>query len=255
VKDDVRTAPRALRKDWTGLAGGAAEHERFDADLVTGLPEPARRWLTSAIARGTPLWRAVELRMHGQIRIGSWRRFTAREVLAPSRGFIWSANARFAGLPVTGFDRHSSGTGQMRWRLLGAVPVMSATGPDVTRSAAGRLAGEAVLWLPTAFPAATWSSGVDADTAVATWRTGDRDDAVRLRVGPTGLLEEIVMQRWGDPDGKGFGLHPFGAVAEAERTFGGVTIASRVRAGWGWGTGGQDEGEFFRAEITEAAFR
>jgi len=48
------------------------------------------------------------------------------------------------GLPVVGYDRLSSGTAQMRWRLLGLLPVMTAAGPDITRSAAGRLAGELV---------------------------------------------------------------------------------------------------------------
>jgi len=45
-----------------------------------------------------------------------------------------------------------------------------------------------------------------------------------------------------------------GVRIEAEQTFGGVTIASTMRAGWWWGTERQDEGEFFRARITGAAF-
>jgi hypothetical protein len=42
---------------------------------------------------------------------------------------------------VTGHDRLSSGTGEMRWRLLRLIPGMTAAGPDITRSAYGRLAG------------------------------------------------------------------------------------------------------------------
>jgi hypothetical protein len=193
--------------------------------------------------------------MRGRIRLGAWRAFSAREVLAPPHGLIWAATARIAGLPVTGFDRHSSGRGQMRWRLLGIVLVMNATGPDVTRSAAGRMAAEALLWLPTSFGAATWATGPDPDTAVATWRIGDSAEDVEVRVGSTGRLVEVRVQRWGDPDGTGFGHHPFGAVVEAKRTSEGVTNASRVRAGWWWGTERQDDGEFFRAEITDAVFR
>lgn len=251
-------APRGAgipRQDWAALAGTQAEHVRFGPDVVAGLPEPARRWLTRAVHSGTPLWRSVQLRMRGQIRLGTWRRFTAREVLSPPNGFIWSATARVIGIPVVGFDRRSSGNGQMRWRLLGLVPVMSASGADITRSAAGRLAGEATLWLPTAFRTAAWTDGPEPDTAVATWRIGDEDESVRIRVDAAGRLEEIVSDRWGDPDGSGFGRHPFGSSIEAERTFGGVTIASRVRAGWWWGTDRQDDGEFFRAEITDVAFR
>jgi hypothetical protein len=84
----VPRAARALRKDWADLAGGRPAYERFGAESVRGLPEPARRWLTHAIAPGTPRWSSVVLTMYGRIRLGAWRRFTAREVLAPSRGFI-----------------------------------------------------------------------------------------------------------------------------------------------------------------------
>jgi hypothetical protein len=120
------------------LAQAAPPAGRFTADLVADLPEPARRWLTHAIAAGTPRWSSVGLSRRGQIRLDSWRPFTARQVFAPPHGFVWAATARIGGLPVTGFDRYSSGVGQMRWRLLGLFPVMSSAGPDVTRSAAGR---------------------------------------------------------------------------------------------------------------------
>jgi hypothetical protein len=257
MSEDGATVPRAaraLRTDWAGLAAAPGTHEPFRADSVAALPEPARRWLTHAVAPGTPRWSSVVLTMRGEIRLGRWRRFTAREVLAPARGFIWAATAHVAGIPVTGFDRHSAGAGQMRWSLFGLLPVMRVSGVDTTRSAAGRLAGEAVLWLPTAFAAARWAGGPDPDTAVATWRIGDQDDAVHVRIDSTGRLAEFWQQRWGNPDGEGFARCPFGGLAEAERTFDGVTIASQVRAGWWWGTDRQDDGEFFRATIIGAGF-
>jgi hypothetical protein len=222
--------------------------------MAAGLPEPARRWLTHAIEPGTPLWESVILTMQGEIRIGSWRPFTARQVLAPPRGFIWAATARLFGLPVTGFDRYSAGSGQMNWRLGGLVPVMTAVGPDVTRSAAGRLAGETAL-LPTAFRAATWAPGPGDDRAVVTWRIGDEEEQAELHVGADGRLLGLVMQRWGNPDGVPFGRYPFGVAFEDEQTWSGVTIGSTLRAGWWWGTDREADGEFFRARITGADFR
>jgi hypothetical protein len=248
-------AARALRAEWVRLATASAPPGRFATELANGLPEPARRWVTHAVAVGTPLWPSVQLTMHGEIKLGAWRPFTARQLLAPPHGFIWAATARFAGLPVTGFDRYSSGTGQMRWRLLGLIPVMTGAGPDVARSAAGRLAGEGVCWLPTAFGGLAWSAGSEPDTAVATWRIGDQEESVQLRVGSDGGLREVMLQRWGNPDGQSFGRYPFGVAVEAERTFGGVTLPSALRAGWWWGTDRQSSGEFFRVEITDAVFR
>ena len=70
-----------------------------------------------------------------------------------------------------------------------------------------------------------------------------------------GTLLEVRVSRWGNPDSAPFARHPFGVPVEAESAFSGVTIPSRFRAGWWWGTSQQDAGEFFRAEITQAIFR
>jgi hypothetical protein len=249
--------PRAIREvheDWLSLSQPTGQPDAFEPAMLAGLPEPARRWLTHAIAPGTPLFGTVDLTMRGQIRLGAWRPFTARQVLAPPSGFIWAATARLFGLPVRGFDRYSRGSGQMRWRLLGLIPVMAGTGSDVTHSAAGRLAGEAVL-LPTAFRHARWSPGPTADTATATWRIDQHTQDVDLQIDAHGRLRSLVEQRWGNPDRAPFGRYPFGVTVEAEGTFAGITIPARFRAGWWWGTDRQDDGEFFRAHITDATFR
>lgn len=50
--------------------------------------------------------------------------------------------------PVRGFDRLTRDTGEMQHRLFGRLLMVTATVPDVTRSAAGRAASE-VIWVPT----------------------------------------------------------------------------------------------------------
>lgn len=253
ITSTVPAAAHAVRSDWDRLCSDTTDPMPFDPGMVAGLPEPARRWLTHSIDFCTPLWRHVELTMHGQLKLGAWRPFTARQVLAPQEGFIWAATARFAGIPVTGFDRYSGGTGQMRWRLLGLVPVMTGAGADVTRSAAGRLAAEGVL-LPTCFAGAQWSEGPAADTVIGTWRVGEQQKDVTLHVGPDGRLLDVHLQRWGNPDGEPYGRYPFGVTVESEQTFAGVWIPSEFRAGWWWGTERQEQGMFFRARITGASF-
>lgn len=84
--------------------------------------------------------------MRGHIKLGGrWLPFRASEVLAPLTGSRW--HARVAGV-ISGFDRYAGGEGSQRWRLFGAIPVMSADGPDISRSAEGRFGGEGV-WVPT----------------------------------------------------------------------------------------------------------
>ena len=152
---------RAARSRWAAVATPAAEPTHFDPSATTGLPDPVARWLRHAIEPGTELGAAVLVGMRGHVRIGTWRPFRASQVISAS-GFVWAADARFGPVPVRGFDRYFDAEGEMRWRLLGAIPVMSARDADITRSAAGRLAVE-ILVAPfgALFPNVAWH-GIDA---------------------------------------------------------------------------------------------
>src|ERR1051325_7091135 len=97
----------------------------FQSDLVTDLPEPARRYLEHAIAPRTPLAVAVRLRMRGEIKLGQWLPFTAEQVIHWTRGSIWKATVRRGGIPIRGFDRLVDGQGAMSWKLFGVIPVMT----------------------------------------------------------------------------------------------------------------------------------
>jgi hypothetical protein len=228
----------------------------FEPAAVAGLPEPARRWVAHAIAATTPLRSSVELRMRGEIRLGAWRPFTAVQRLTPAGGFVWAATARVFGLPVTGFDRYTHGTGQMRWRLLNALPVMAANGADVTRSAAGRHAGELLLAAPAVAlsRAVTWRQ-LDTDRVVATVRAGPDLHEVTLTIAADGALSELVMTRWGKPDKQPFGAYSFGAALRGGVIFDGFTIPREVTAGWHYGSDRWPQGQFIRYTIDAARYR
>ena len=243
---------RRVRPSWLGLASQPAPTEVFSAELVASLPEPARRWLTHAIPVGTPLWTTAHVTMRGEIKLGNWRRFSARQIIAPGVGYIWAATAWMTGLPVRGFDRFSAGTGEMRWRMLGLIPVMTAVGADMARSAAGRLASEIVL-APTGFRTAVWTAGRPADHVIGTWQIDGETESVELRIGPRGEVQSALLSRWGNPDGQPFGRYPFGCTVHSEQEFAGLTLPATLTAGWWWGTARQPEGEFFRAGITAVA--
>ena len=141
----------------------------FDPATLADLPEPAARWLARAVPAGAPLHQVVELEMAGRIRLGSrWLPFTARQVLRAGVGFVWRPVVGGRLLRFTGADLLGPDGARMEFRFHGLVPVAAGAGPDVARSAAGRLAAETVAWLPTAVvpqAGATWSM-VDHERAV-----------------------------------------------------------------------------------------
>jgi len=227
-----------------------------DDQALAELPPTARRYLTHAIASGAPLATAVRLRMHGEIRLGGWFRFRAEEVIRWDRGMIWRAVIRMRGLPVRGFDRLVDGRAQLRWRLLGLVPLIASAGPDVVRSAAGRLAAESV-WLPSALcaTAVSWTAAAAGHVRAALPVPGEIA-TLDLTIGDDGRLCRLALARWGNPGGGPFRALPFGGIVEEERAFGGYTIPSRLRVGWHIdGDRFEDDGEFFRVTVDAATYR
>jgi hypothetical protein len=242
----------ATAADWAALEQPSGTGAGFHLDQLAGLPEPIGRWLIHAIAPGTPLLTSTEVRMHGRIRLGAWRPFTATQRLTPTAGFIWAACARLFGLPVTGFDRFTHDRGQMRWRLLNLVPVMAATGPDITRSAAGRHAGELLLYTPAGALCdnVTWAP-VDDRRATGRLQLGRQRMEVTLSIDPSGALTALTMARWGNPIGQSFGEYQFGANCHGEATFGGITVPRQVTAGWHCGSSRWHDGQFIEYSIDD----
>ena len=243
---------------WIAASGDALP--RFDPAALAELPEVARRYLVHAIAPGTPLYPAVRLRMHGEIKLGAdWHPFSAEQVIRWGRGLIWRARAQmgpaFLHLAIEGQDSYVDGEGAMRWKLAGLIPVMRAEGPDISRSAAGRLELESVL-VPTVLvgDAVQWRPD-DAHHTRATLHVPEHDGEIELEIDDAGRILSAVADRWGNPDGGEHHLARFGVLLAEHRSFMGVTIPTRIRAGWHFGTERfRDEGEFFRAEIDEATF-
>lgn len=258
----LRAAHRRDARRAADLARGLAlesarppEGAGFDPAILAGLPEPARRYLAAAVAAGARPARSVRLEMTGRFRLGAaWRPLAATERLAAG-GLAWRATVTAGALPISVYDTLGPDGAAMRAWGLGLVPVARADGPEVTRSAAGRLAAE-LIWLPSALlpgagAGATWEA-VDADTARFRITLAGTPVAVDMRVNAAGLPVGIAMRRWGDPEGRGrFGEVPFGAELSGHRTFDGHTIPTRVRVGWGTGA---DFSPFMEAEVTAADF-
>jgi hypothetical protein len=244
----------SLSELWQSASAGAAPGPA--ADPAT-LPEPARRFLGHAIAPDARPARAARLRMAGQIKLNDWLPFTAEQVIDWERGFIWQASVKMMGfLPIRGSDRLVDGHGAMRWRLLGLIPVMTAEGADIARSAAGRVAGES-LWLPSVLRShdVTWSA-TDAGQPKATFEAFGEPIELTLTIDDDGRPTSLWLPRWGNPGGGDFGYATFGALFEDEGTFAGYTVPTRLRGGWHFdGERFDSDGEFFRATITDIQYK
>ena len=243
----------SLSTFWNSAPSG---QDMFHADRILSLPKAAQRYLRHAIAPESRLASAVRLRMHGEIKIKRWLPFVAEQVIRWDRGMIWQATARMAGLPIRGWDRLVDGEGAMRWKLFGIIPVMTASGPDISRAAAGRLMAESI-WLPSVLciTDVSWTEPeplrLHAELAVH-----DETAKLELATDDAGRLKSVKLSRWGNPEGAEFRYVDFGGLVEEEGTFGGFTIPIRMRVGWYFGSSRfESEGEFFRVTIDDAIYR
>jgi hypothetical protein len=250
---ETMTKVASLDKLWESTLPG---EQTFGSAQLARLPDPARRYLEHAIAAGTPLAVAVRLRMHGEIKLRRWFPFRAEQVIRWDRGMIWRATVRMYGLPIRGFDRLIDGQGKLQWKLLGLVPVLTAAGPDISRSAAGRIAAESI-WLPSVLGRddVLWTA-LDSSHVHASLTVLDEGTELALAVDGVGRLESVELKRWGNPEGGDFRYVDFGGLVEDEGTFEGYTIPTRLRVGWHFGTERfESDGEFFRVTIDAASYR
>ena len=95
-----------VRNIWRAL-GSPAPRETFTEEMVSTLPEPAKRYLLRAIKPGTPLARSVTLKMSGSFR-GSpampWMAMRGREILRVPEGFAWRVGIASGKLGIGGAD-------------------------------------------------------------------------------------------------------------------------------------------------------
>jgi hypothetical protein len=213
------------------------------------LDAPVRRYLAQALpGEAARAARGVRLTMRGRIKVGAWLPFTAAQE-CDGRSFLWRARVgvgRMALLTVV--DRYADGAGSMEGRLLGRRRVFTAAGEDVTRSAAGRAALEAV-WAPMSLQperGVEWRAESD-EVIVASWDVPPERPELRLRIAPDGALRSASALRWGNAGQRDYGYIPCGCEVRAESRFDDVVVPSSVTVGWWFGT--PRCAPFFEADI------
>ncbi len=249
-----RSFRQAIRRTRHRLEHTPLAKQRFSVDMVADLPEPVQRYITHAIAPGTLLASSVALTMQGHIKLGEqWNPFTACQILAPFRGFVWSARVAMRKLWLEGADTYADGHGHVRFDMFGLITVVNSIGENVDRSAIGRLVGESV-WQPAALlptNGVQWEA-VDDRHINATVQVHGETVTLKLTIDETGRLVALVFDRWHSDE---HCYVPFGLVPLEERSFGGYTIPSYGHVGWWYGTQRyEQEGKFFEMHIEQASF-
>jgi hypothetical protein len=228
----------------------------FEPGLLATIPEGGRRYLEHAIAAGTPLAAAVRLHMHGEIRLKGWHPFSAEEVIVWTRGMIWRAAVRMHGISIRGGDSFVDGYGAMRWKMFGVIPLVNASGPDITRSAAGRVNVESI-WLPSVLCGreVAWMES-DPCQPQATFTAHGERSQIDYVIDERGGLRSVNTKRWGNPENAAFHYADCGGFVDEEGTFGGYTVPTRMRVGWHFGSPAFEAGgEFFRVIIDSAVYK
>ncbi len=239
-----------IRAIWEDLAQPTPP----EPGAVSPVPAIVDRWLSRVAPATSSALSGVCLSMHGDIRIGRWRPFRADQILTP-RGFIWAARAGRSLMTVRGHDMYFERAGEMDWRWLGVVPVMSQSDNDIARSAAGRFAGELLVFSPFNARSAmiSWLETAPT-TATATVPTVGLTHQVTMRFDSDATLLELFLPRWGNPDGNGFREETFTVVFDGEQQIDDTLLPESFVAGWGPTTDGWDDRAFFRCVIDDAGF-
>jgi hypothetical protein len=227
----------------------------FSADMVEGLPEPARRFFLHSIAPGTPLASRLRWTYSGELRPGKglpWLPLKAQQVLVAGRGFVWQARVGRGPLFLTGDDHYLDGKSRMLIKLFGLFPVVNASGEDIARSAMGRLLIECFAMPSTLLPGENVSiEEVDDSRFTVQVHHRGQTTPFTLTVSESGQLQSIELPRWGNLTvDRSYQYIPYGGTVSDDRTFGGYTIPGKASVGWWFGE--PDYLEVVRLTITDA---
>lgn len=187
----------AEKSAWFELTKSSGDADGiYDPEIVSSLPEPARRYFNYMIQPGTPLRRVLEINMKGELGLGSkespnYRTMRARQILSPPFGFVWKVKTG----AIVGSDGATPTTSWTRFWLLGIIPIVRAKGLDHRRSAFGRVIVEAAVWSPASLLPAQhviWEP-IDGKSARATVRLGKLSQSVDVSVDEAGRPNTVII--------------------------------------------------------------
>lgn len=225
-------------------------------EMLTGLPEPAQRYLRYAGVVGRPMVDTVRVRQACRMRPAptgiSFPLVAEQWYRVEPPGFIWDATVPVAGIPVVrGRDGYLDGRGMMTIRVGSLIPVVDAAGPEMDQASLLRHLSE-MPWFPSSFlrERVTWEAVDDATVRVSIV-DGDLRATGTLTIDPEGRLVEFRSERHAMV-GDGFELRPWSAPIHAYGEFEGLRLPVRGAAVWTLRDGSTFP--YIEVELTEVEF-
>lgn len=175
------------------------------AEMLEGLPEPVRRYLTYTGIVGRPMVKTVRLKQRGRIRQDEqqpWMEILAEEYYTVSPPtFVWHAGARMGGVPLPLArvrDSYAGGKGNMLITLGGLVTMDDARGPEMDQGSMMRYLNE-MMWFPASFLGdnITWEA-VDDNSARVTLTDSGQSVTGLMTFDEEGRLTNFVADRHRD---------------------------------------------------------
>ena len=202
-----RAFTRLIRRDVQALQARASPGRAgvVTEEMLTGLPEPVRRYLRYTGVVGKPVPGTIRLHQEGRMRPGPgqpWMPLEAEEhysVQPP--GFVWAGTLRVGPVAVArARDMYAEGHGRMLVKVASLWPVADASGTQTDQAAMMRYLSE-MIWFPAAFLAGSISfEAVDDSSARVTLTDHGHTATATLFFDEQGRLTEFVAKRYRTAD-------------------------------------------------------
>jgi len=222
-----------------GLARAGAAPPITEADLAH-LPPPVQRYLRTTGVVGLPRVRYLHARMHGRIRSGAdarWMPLSAEQHNffdgEPQRLFYM--NASMFGIPLQGLHRYVGPSASMLVKVAGVIPVVNASGPDMTKAETVTLLNDMSIMAPSTLidPRIEWEA-IDARTVRATFTNGGQSIRAALEFNDAGDLTNFWSDDRQKSSADGASMTParWSTPIGGYRSFGPFRLASHGEGRW-----------------------
>lgn len=210
-----------------------------EADVVA-LPAPVARYIRLSGAVGRPRVDNFRARFRGEIRGGAaeaWMPYTVEQVsrLGPSPSRLFFMNATMRHLPVVAFHAFVDGAATMRVKVAGAVTVVDAKGPEMTRAETVTLFNDLCVLAPGGLvdPAIRWEA-IDDRATRGHFTHGAWSVSATLVFNDAGELIDFVSddRLRSSADGTSFLSQRWSTPLREYRTFGAARLGTRGEGRW-----------------------